>query len=63
MNIELLRNQILDEVMGTAPVIPVIVIDRVEDALPLARAGWVSCAMLHMSTRRQGSHEPNPSAE
>ena len=38
MNIELLRNQILDEVMGTAPVIPVIVIDRVEDALPLARA-------------------------
>ena len=38
MNIELLHNQILDEVMGTAPVIPVIVIDRVEDALPLARA-------------------------
>ena len=29
----------------------------------LARACWVSCAMLHMSTRRQGSHEPNPSAE
>jgi hypothetical protein len=29
----------------------------------LARACWVSCAILHMSTRRQGSHEPNPSAE
>lgn len=38
MNTGLLHNQILDEVMGTAPVIPVIVIDRVEDALPLARA-------------------------
>ena len=38
MNTELLHNQILDEVMGAAPVIPVIVIDRVEDALPLARA-------------------------
>ncbi len=38
MNTELLHNQILDEVMSAAPVIPVIVIDRVEDALPLARA-------------------------
>lgn len=38
MTTELLHNQILDEVMGTAPVIPVIVIDRLEDALPLARA-------------------------
>lgn len=28
----------LDAVMSTAPVIPVIVIDRVDDALPLARA-------------------------
>ncbi len=38
MNTELLHNQVLDDVMSAVPVIPVIVIDRVEDALPLARA-------------------------
>jgi 2-dehydro-3-deoxyphosphogluconate aldolase/(4S)-4-hydroxy-2-oxoglutarate aldolase len=32
------HNALLDAVMTAAPVIPVIVIDRVEDALPLARA-------------------------
>ena len=28
----------LDAIMGAAPVIPVLVVDRLEDALPMARA-------------------------